>query len=296
MRAPFVVMMLAVGVAACSPVVPDSGAGAGSQDYNSYIRNSTAPNLPPYGNAAAASPMATTGFSTDSAAAAIDSAQSGNGSAMATGGAPMDPTGQMNYGQAPAVTTYGGQTEGQIIGTTAAVTVPTTDTGAIPDTSAAALPPANDPACAGRGNAFAGIKETTSEMNYASGGVSDEQDFSAVTGRETIASDKQRIECNREQYVVVQPGALPVRPGDTGPNIAAFALASNNPPGVKLYNRPPFYLTSPEKACAKFASPDLAQQAFLAAGGPQRDAKALDPDGDGFACSWDPRPFRKAKQ
>ena len=45
-------------------------------------------------------------------------------------------------------------------------------------------------------------------------------------------------------------------------------------------------------ACARYGSPDLAQQAFLAAGGPDRDRRGLDPDGDGFACAWDPRPFR----
>ena len=33
-------------------------------------------------------------------------------------------------------------------------------------------------------------------------------------------------------------------------------------------------------------------KAFLEAGGPKRDRKGLDPDGDGFACAWDPRPFR----
>ncbi len=154
--------------------------------------------------------------------------------------------------------------------------------------------PAIDPACQGRGVTMAGIQETTSEMQFATGGVSDEQDFGAVSTRESIESDKQRIACNRQQYVVVQPGAIPQRPGDEGPNIAAYAVATNNAPGVKLYNRPAFYLTNPEKACAKFTSPDKAQQAFLAAGGPQRDSKALDPDGDGFACAWDPRPFRAA--
>ena len=157
------------------------------------------------------------------------------------------------------------------------------------------LPPIDDTACSGRGNAFAGIAETTSEMNFVQGGVSDEQDFGAVTTRETIASDKERIACNKQQYVVVQPGALPQRPAKDGPNIAAYALSTSNAPGVQMYKRPPFYLTNPEKACAKFASPDLAQQAFLTAGGPDRDSKALDPDGDGFACAWDPRPFRNAQ-
>ena len=268
MRTPFVVLMLAVGVAACDPGVPESGAGG----YNSYMRNTDT-------SGAAAAPSASTTFSTDSVAAAIDSAQPG-------GTAPLNPTGQNSASPQPMVT--GKPATGQIIGGQVGVQ------GAA--TGAAALPPIDQAACAGRGNAFAGIQETTSEMNYASGGVSDEQDFKAVTGRETIASDKQRIECNREQIVVVQPGALPERPGNEGPNIAAYALSTTNAPGVKLYSRPPFYLTNPEKACAKFASPDLAQAAFLAAGGPQRDPKALDPDGDGFACSWDPRPFRNANK
>lgn len=147
-----------------------------------------------------------------------------------------------------------------------------------------------------RGNAPAGIAETTAEMGFVTGGVSDEQDFSAVTGRETIASDKARIEANRAQYLVIQPGALPVRPGDTGANIAQYAIATNNPVGVSLYDRPSFYLVNVKAACAKYTSPDLAQQAFLGFGGPQKDPKALDPDGDGFACAWDPRPFRAALQ
>jgi hypothetical protein len=133
-------------------------------------------------------------------------------------------------------------------------------------------------------------------MGVVTGGVSDEQDFQAVKSRETIESDKARIEANRAQYVIIQPGALPVRPGETGPNIAAYAVATNNPVGVKLYDRPAFYMVNVGAACSKYTSPDLAQQAFLAAGGPQRDRKALDPDGDGFACDWDPRPFRAALQ
>ena len=292
MRAPFVVMMLAVGVAACDPKVPESGAGAGFQNYNSYIRNSgTTGAAAPYDQATPVAPTASTGFSTDSVAAAIDSAQSG--SSAPAGGAPLDPTGQI--GAVPSSQTAVAQPDaGQLIGGQVGTAQPGGQTG--DPTSPTAMPPIDPAACAGRGNSFAGIKETTAEMNYATGGVSDEQDFNAVKGRETIASDKQRIECNREQIVVVQPGALPERPGNEGPNIAAFALATTNPPGVKMYSRPPFYLTNPEKACAKFASPDLAQQAFLAAGGPQRDSKALDPDGDGFACAWDPRPFRNAKQ
>ena len=42
------------------------------------------------------------------------------------------------------------------------------------------------------------------------------------------------------------------------------------------------------------SSPDQAQIDFLSKGGPERDRLSLDPDGDGYACGWDPRPFRKA--
>ena len=166
--------------------------------------------------------------------------------------------------------------------------------------TATIAPPLDPMALAGgdrpRGNAPSGIAETTAEMGFVTAGVSDEQDFQDVKGRETIESDKARIEANRAQYQVIQPGALPVRPGDTGPNIAQYAIATNNPVGVPLYDRPSFYLVNVKAACGKYTSPDLAQQAFLAAGGPQKDGKALDPDGDGFACDWDPRPFRAALQ
>ena len=60
-----------------------------------------------------------------------------------------------------------------------------------------------------RGNAPAGIAETTSEMAGAgSAAISDEQDFSAVSSRETIESDKERLARNRAQYQVVQPTAI----------------------------------------------------------------------------------------
>ncbi|MGL4319612.1 MAG: hypothetical protein ACRCS3_02000, partial [Paracoccaceae bacterium] len=101
----------------------------------------------------------------------------------------------------------------------------------------------------------------------------------------------ERIARNRSQYEVIQPTDLPQRPADTGPNIVAFALATTHGVGQPQYRRSGFG-SNPERACAKFASPDLAQQAFLERGGPNRDRLGVDPDGDGFACSWDPRPFR----
>jgi N-acetylmuramoyl-L-alanine amidase len=54
--------------------------------------------------------------------------------------------------------------------------------------------------------------------------LSDEQDFDAVSARETIESDAERLARLRAEYQVVDPGALPERASGTGPNIVAFAL------------------------------------------------------------------------
>ena len=233
-----VAVMAAAIVAGCGPQVPDSGAGVGFNDYNSYVRGAQPAPAP-------AAPAA--GFDPAAASAAID---------RATGVAP-----------APVAPVPAAPVQGAVIGSD------------------------DRP----RGNAPAGIQETTSEMTgVASGTVSDEQDFEAVSARETIESDKARIERNRAQYQVDQPTALPQRSGESGPNIVQFALSTSHPPGTQMYARSKMGFTNPDRACAKFSSPDLAQEAFLAAGGPEKDRKGLDPDGDGYACAWDPLPFRTA--
>jgi len=145
-----------------------------------------------------------------------------------------------------------------------------------------------------RGNAPAGIRQEGGEMRPAGSRISDEQDFDAVAARETIQSDAERLAQQRAQYQVIAPTALPQRNGATGPNIVQFALSTTHAPGTAVYARSSLFARNPLVACAKFPSPDLAQEAFLAAGGPERDRQGLDPDGDGFACGWDPRPFRMA--
>ncbi|WP_256947378.1 hypothetical protein [Haematobacter genomosp. 1] len=125
-------------------------------------------------------------------------------------------------------------------------------------------------------------------------GISDEQSFAAVRSRETIESDKARIEANARSYQQVAAVPLPQRT-NTGPNIVAYALQTTNNVGEQRYSRVnPFRGNMNASACARYASPDLAQQAFLEAGGPENDRRSLDPDGDGFACDWDPTPFRNA--
>ncbi len=127
--------------------------------------------------------------------------------------------------------------------------------------------------------------------------ISDEQDFDAVSSRETIESDRERLARQRQSFEVAQPEAVPDRPsGRVAPNIVSYALATNNPVGQPLYDRSSRYNEDRyRRACAEFTSSDQAQAAFLAAGGPERDRRGLDPDGDGFACFWDPSPFRAAR-
>jgi hypothetical protein len=145
-----------------------------------------------------------------------------------------------------------------------------------------------------RADTIAGVAPQSGEM--ARVGISDEQDFSAVSARESIESDAERRRRQAEQYVVVPPAPLPTRAGPSGPNIVQFALATSHAPGTKTYSRSGLRLRSYEAACGPFSSADLAQEEFLRRGGPERDPLGVDPDGDGFACGWDPRPFRLVKQ
>jgi len=139
---------------------------------------------------------------------------------------------------------------------------------------------ATDPAAAG--------------TNHA--GISDEQDFQAVSSRETIESDKARIEANRAQYQQIAPTALPQRAAsEQVSSVVAYALNAPNRLGEQIYSRWSVDPAKHEAACASYPTDEAAQEAFLKAGGPKRDPKKLDPDGDGFACKFDPTPFQKAR-
>ena len=123
-------------------------------------------------------------------------------------------------------------------------------------------------------------------------GISRENNFDAVSSQRSIESDAARIAANRAQYQVIQPQALPGRT-ETGPNIVAFALSTNHAIGTKLYKRSRFNAANRyNRSCGQFRHQDQAQIAFLEAGGPERDRSGMDPDGDGYACTWDPAVFR----
>ena len=248
---------LSLGLAACTNTqVPDSGAGVGFTDYRTYLQQREA--------------------------------------ALQSGGPAPTPPGAP-FGAPAAVAPAGGFSTDRI-----GAAIDAADGTAPPPVAGAPLSAttAFDPSRP-RGDAPAGIQVQTGEAQTIAGlagnsGISDEQEFSAVSQRETIQSDAERIQRNRDQYVQIQPSALPERPADTGPNIVEFALSTTHGVGTQTYRRSGFG-GNPDRACGKFASADLAQQAFLERGGPQRDRLGVDPDGDGFACSWDPRPFRNVQ-
>lgn len=127
-------------------------------------------------------------------------------------------------------------------------------------------------------------------------GISNENNFDAVSSQRDIQADAALIAQNRANYQLVTPTDLPTRSGSSRPNVVEFALRTNNPKGTSLYRRSSFNADAKfRRACAGFTSDDLAQEEFLAKGGPQKDRLGVDPDGDGFACNWDPAPFRAVR-
>jgi len=122
--------------------------------------------------------------------------------------------------------------------------------------------------------------------------ISNTQDFGALTKTVSIAADKARLEAQRKEFKVIQPTALPTRVKTV--SVVEYALSSKNKVGEKKFSRfNPLGAKLAIRNCARFATPDDAQLAFLRAGGPRRDSSNLDPDGDGFACDWSPETYRK---
>ncbi|WP_425043750.1 hypothetical protein [Primorskyibacter sp. S87] len=252
-------------LAACEPAIPDSAAGVGF-------------NTPEY---RAERERALTGETVNGdplIPAAVVSAEALPPADPATVGAP----------------TQTAQSTSQPLQAAGAVYVPEAgDTAAdIANETAAAL------AAASQNSGVAPVQANPSNPAPAlvsNPGISDENDFAAVSARQSIESDAERISRNRAQYEVVAPTTVPDRPGDAGPNVVNYALSTKHPKGTQLYKRVGFNLQAKaQRKCATYASADQAQVAFLQKGGPEKDRVGLDPDGDGYACGWDPSPFRNA--
>jgi len=229
-----------VALGACTTAVPDSGAGVGFDDYDSYLEEKRARD------------------------------------AQLSGGAIPEPD---------AVSSETLNSSGR--------TVSDNDAEAIAAEAEAALAEAD--ANSGDDVVHASPNNPAPETVNTSTGISGENDFEAVGEQRSIESDAALIAQNRARYKVIEPEALPTRSGSQGPNIVAYALASKHPVGTQVYNRVGFNKESKfRRNCAKYASPDRAQEDFLSRGGPKKDRLGLDPDGDGYACGWNPGPFQRA--
>lgn len=164
--------------------------------------------------------------------------------------------------------------------------------GAVAMGSAAADPAAVDP--------VTGLPVAAPPMAPANEGsalgISDTQNFAAVTSRETIEENKARLEANKANYVQIQPAALPEREKEAQVSIVVSnAVNAPNRLNERIYERGAPKPEVTDAACMSFTSEEKAQETFLAAGGPKRDPKRLDPDGDGFACKFDPTPYQAPK-
>ncbi|PYE85687.1 hypothetical protein [Pseudoroseicyclus aestuarii] len=258
--------LAALSLSACAPAVPDSAVAA----RNAQLAGASATSfggstLPPPGQAPAtsfspAAPTAVTPLSDTAAAPAVPGGIST--SELAAAG--------IGGGAAPA----------------AAPPEPATYNAAAPGGDA----DRRGGVQASPGNAAPDL------VGVVPGALSDEQNFDAVAGRESIESDAERRARQAAEYQVVTPTALPQRDGGSGPNLVQYALNAPNARGQEYYSR--FMLGNVpgryERNCARYGNADDAQRVFMARGGPDRDPLNIDPDGDGFACGWDPAPFRAA--
>lgn len=134
-------------------------------------------------------------------------------------------------------------------------------------------------------------------LQVENSGISDENDFAAVDSRRSIEDDAQRRAEIAAQYQQIEATDLPDLEAGAGPNIVEYAILSDNPLGNRLYRRLGINAAARyERNCRSYPSADQAQIDFLTRGGPERDPRGLDPDGDGYACSWDPTPFQKLRR
>ncbi len=263
-----------ITLAACAQGVPDSGAGVGFGDYNAYKRAQAERELALAGRALPPPQAVSTEPLGASGTGVITGANTGVASQYPAVPIPGQ-AGSLAGPFAGSVVNPGATPEDQAAEDIAAAATAALNSGTVPLQASPSNPP-------------------PPVVNAA--GISQETNFEAVSAQRTIEDDAARRAALAAQYQVVQPTAVPTRAGGAVPNIVEYALSTTHAPGTKIYSR--VGLNAAQRAarnCAKFASPDLAQQDFLARGGPQRDPQGLDPDGDGFACTWDPRPFQLAR-
>ena len=144
---------------------------------------------------------------------------------------------------------------------------------------------------------FSNIEKNSLEQQQEIGGLSENHnqiDLSLSTLEQQNIDKKKAaniLENARKERIEIQVDNL--IDSSNYINVAHFARDTKNKKGEKIYNRLSFNIYNNWNECSKFKNNDDAQRKFLKDGGPTKDKFNLDPDGDGFACEWDPDIYRK---
>ncbi len=144
---------------------------------------------------------------------------------------------------------------------------------------------------------FVNIEKNSLEQQQEIGGLSENHnqiDLSLSTLEQQNIDKKKAaniLENARKERIEIQVDNLIDSSNDI--NVANFARDTKNKKGERVYNRLSLNIYNNWNECSKFKNNDDAQRQFLKDGGPNKDKFNLDPDGDGFACEWDPDIYRK---
>ena len=105
----------------------------------------------------------------------------------------------------------------------------------------------------------------------------------------TVSAQGGATDIPTEGLPVVTSGPYP---GST-PVLVRYAFAAQHAPGTAVWARQTVDPARAARECQTHPDAARAQIAFLALGGPERDPRSMDPDGDGFVCGWNPAPYRQ---
>ncbi len=137
------------------------------------------------------------------------------------------------------------------------------------------------------------IVKGTSDLK-TSDGILDLSQFSQEqqkVEREQAAERREELKAGRVVLEATQKEKIVTK----SVNLAVFARSVSNKLGEKIYYRN-FISSNAGLGCKKFSNKNDAQIFFLENGGPKNDFHNIDPDGDGFACNWDPAIYRKIER
>jgi len=163
-------------------------------------------------------------------------------------------------------------------------------TAAAPSSAASAAAPADAVQAAAVPERMSGPGSTVPAYDGAEPELNDAAARQAAADASVAPVGVQPTLADKAPAAVMRSGAG-ASAGSDAPNPVEYALKSTNPKGNAIYERS----GSPNlAACSAYGSDLAAQQAFLAAGGPRTDRYGLDPDGDGYACRFDPSVYRQA--